>query len=270
MLTCFWVLVLSQLPSSMIMLDPTEVGQVDRAPLEVKEKEKAARAAVRRGELWLGTHGRLTQGSMLPRQAIEAQKIIKIKKKTRGRSRTSRRAAKKQANVVTQQKVGAMGSKGSMGSMRRHRFMAHSACTRCFCRRPCVRRCGNNSVKRSGWRPNARVVRARRELSRLSAGSTSVGGRRRHRWKCSLWMNKQHTGHRLCNGALLAYTFCGFMHVRSSGVWTETRHVEPRASHGASSGVICAATSALSDSSSLMDSRTSAWALSKRPTSCRT
>ena len=130
MLTCFWVLVLSQLPSSMIMLDPTEVGQVDRAPLEVKEKEKAARAAVRRGELWLGTHGRLTQGSMLPRQAIEAQKIIKIKKKTRGRSRASRRAAKKQANVVTQQKVGAMGSKGSMGSMRRHRFMAHSAYTR--------------------------------------------------------------------------------------------------------------------------------------------
>ena len=110
-----WVLVLSQLPSSMIMLDPTEVGQVDRAPLEVKEKEKAARAAVRRGPLWLGTHGRLTQGSMLPRQAIEAQKIIKIKKKTRGRSRTSRRAAKKQANVVTQQKVGAQGQHGQHG-----------------------------------------------------------------------------------------------------------------------------------------------------------
>jgi len=75
----------------MIVMDPTAIGNVDRAPSEVKLAEKNA-----------------------ARAAIEARKVVRMKKKTRGRSRTSRRAAKKQANVVTKQKVGTrvVGSEG--------------------------------------------------------------------------------------------------------------------------------------------------------------
>ena len=73
------VALLDKLPPSMISMDPSAIVAVDRASDDVKAAEAAADAAA----------------------AAAAAPVAKRKKKTRGRSKASRVAAKKSANVLT-------------------------------------------------------------------------------------------------------------------------------------------------------------------------
>eukprot|EP01029_Cantina_marsupialis_P002743 TRINITY_DN1261_c1_g1_i1.p1 TRINITY_DN1261_c1_g1~~TRINITY_DN1261_c1_g1_i1.p1 ORF type:complete len:536 (+),score=153.32 TRINITY_DN1261_c1_g1_i1:89-1609(+) len=73
---------LDKLPASTIMLNPAEVGQVDRAPKDVIEKER-----------------KLAFEANNPDQSYE-----KFKKKMRGRGTVAKRAKQKAVNVKTKQK----------------------------------------------------------------------------------------------------------------------------------------------------------------------
>lgn len=75
---------LDKLDPTTITLDPTSIGKVDRAAPDVRAKEKAAEDAARKAK---------------------AASLEKQKKKTRGRSKSERKRNKKNANVMTAERM---------------------------------------------------------------------------------------------------------------------------------------------------------------------
>ncbi len=68
----------------MIQLDPTNIGRIDRAPMEIimKERKLAAEA-----------------------NAAASGKEVKVKKKMRGRNKIGKRIKKKHQNIVTKERM---------------------------------------------------------------------------------------------------------------------------------------------------------------------
>ena len=81
------VALLEKLPPTSIMLDPSKINVVDRAPKE-RQREAQAEHAARQAEL-----------------SAARKKKKEGKRKTRGRSKASKRAAKKQANIIDEKRV---------------------------------------------------------------------------------------------------------------------------------------------------------------------